>query len=168
MINKQEHRIFNYPTGTKTIMQNYKRTKPRKTKQQKKISKRHAIKRKFSKNKYNAHKTIIDSNKFDSKTEAQYYLLLKAQHAHFKCHQRFEILPHQQINQIKCRKRNYTCDFAIYNKYGDLKEVDDVKGVRQIPSYDTLRFSLFERKYKVPVKIVRKKRGHFYKQTKQF
>ena len=141
--------FVNYPNG---IMRNYRRP----------------IFRRSRHRKYHNYKIKRDGHVLDSKVEYQYYLLLKAEHKRFKCHQRYELLPHAEINGIKCRKRNYTDDFSIYDDQGNLIEADDIKGIKQIPPYDTLRFSLFERRYRVPVVIIRKEHGRFKRQVKQF
>lgn len=136
---------FKYPDA---IMRNYQR-KP--------------LKRRFRHNKYHAHKIIADGHKFDSKAEFAYYNLLKLEHKHFKCHPRFEILPHSKWNQ----KHNYTPDFCLYDGQGHLTEVDDIKGVSMVPAYDHLRMDLFSRKYHIPVTIVRKKGNHFVKKQRK-
>lgn len=110
------------------------------------------------KSKYLAKKVTINGNKFDSKAEANYYTLLKKQHADFKLHERFELLPTLHIFGKTYSKRVYTPDFTIY-EHGKLVEAIDVKGYK-ITADASLRMRAFIEKYRVPVYIVRGKNNY--------
>lgn len=187
MVNKKEHRFFRYPNGHDphtSIMHNYTRKKPKKTKAQRKRSQANAIKRRFSHNKYNAHKINYAGHKFDSKAELRYYYYLKSIHANFLVHPRFPIINHQKLTniatnkQFKIRKHSYTPDFIILKKNIQatnksiihhpewIQMVVDIKGGKASP-YANLRFDLFAEKYKIPVTVVKYRRNRgMIKQTR--
>lgn len=106
-------------------------------------------------NKYHAKPQKIDGITFDSKAEANYYLMnVKARYEHFSCHESFEIIPKFKVGTKNKRHRVYSCDFAIYDDYGNLIKVIDVKP-RKITTDASLRMNLFEYKYGIPVTIAK-------------
>ncbi|MCL0330651.1 DUF1064 domain-containing protein [Apilactobacillus xinyiensis] len=113
------------------------------------------------KNKYHAKKLKIDGNSFDSKAEAGYYMKLKYDHAEFKVHEQFEIVPKTRLAGKTHREAIYTPDFTIY-KDGKLIEAIDVKGYK-ITADASLRMRAFIAKYQIPVYIVKSHAGGFEK-----
>lgn len=112
---------------------------------------------KRKRSKYLAKKVTIDGHKFDSRAEADYYMLFKQQGTEFKLHERFEILPKLHIFGKTYSKRVYTPDFTVY-EHDKLVEAIDVKGYK-ITADASLRMRAFIAKYEVPVYIVRRKNG---------
>ena len=106
-------------------------------------------------NKYHAKPQKIDGITFDSKAEANYYLMnVKARYEHFSCHESFEIIPKFKVGTKNKRHRVYSPDFVIYDDYGNLIKVIDVKP-RKITTDASLRMNLFEYKYQIPVTIAK-------------
>ena len=106
-------------------------------------------------NKYHAKPKKIDGITFDSKAEANYYLTnVKDRYEHFSCHESFEIIPKFKVGIKNKRHRVYSPDFVIYDDYGNLIKVIDVKP-RKITTDASLRMNLFEYKYQIPVTIAK-------------
>ena len=120
--------------------------------------------------KYRNHKYYFHGHKFDSKAELQFYFLLLGEHANFRCHPRYEIIPHTDYshagNDFHVNKHNYTPDFVLFNSNGKIQSVIDIKGMNNGSAYSHLRMDLFSLRYQVPVTIVRKKHGRFYKKIR--
>lgn len=79
-------------------------------------------------NKYNARKTTVDNITFDSKREANRYLILKSMEQageifRLKLQPRWDLV----VNGVKIGR--YTGDFEYYNADGDYV-VEDAKGVK--------------------------------------
>lgn len=106
-------------------------------------------------NKYHAKKTEIDGIKFDSQAEASYYLAhVKGKYDHFSCHESFEIIPKFKLGKRNKRKRVYSPDFVIYDDEQNMIKVVDVKPAK-ITADASLRMTLFEYMYKIPVTIAK-------------
>lgn len=86
-------------------------------------------------NKYNARKTTVCGRTFDSKREAEWYMILcekqrLGQIKHLECQPTYTLLEGFRDNQGKTQKPiSYTPDFLV--EYDDgRREVIEVKGVR--------------------------------------
>lgn len=126
-------------------------------------------------NKYHAKKIHAYGHTFDSNVEYGFYLYLRfIEHVYFRVHVRFLIKPHHLTKSgISIRKRSYTPDFVRYHDKHDYihhqpYEVDDVKGVKKIPSADSMKFGDFEDARDIPVVIIRWERHHWIRQKKCF
>ena len=87
------------------------------------------------KNKYNARKTMVCGHTFDSKREAEWYMMLReklrlGEIKHLECQPTYTLLEGFRDNQGKPQKPiSYTPDFLV--EYDDgRREVIEVKGVR--------------------------------------
>ncbi|POH05340.1 DUF1064 domain-containing protein [Fructilactobacillus lindneri] len=109
--------------------------------------------RKSKGNKYGAKKQIIDGIKFDSKAEAQYYLIyVKNNWKHFSVHESFEITPKFKLDKRNKRHRVYSPDFVKRDENGKILKVVDVKP-EKITDGASLRMNQFEFIYKIPKEI---------------
>lgn len=84
--------------------------------------------------KYNAHKTICDGERFDSKAEADYFgllnlLLRTKQIVGFERQVPFELQPKYKRHGKTVREIKYLADFVVHYADGHT-EVVDVKGFR--------------------------------------
>ncbi|WP_311194390.1 DUF1064 domain-containing protein [Selenomonas noxia] len=86
-------------------------------------------------NKYHAHKTTVYGRTFDSKREAEWYMMLReklrlGEIKHLECQPTYTLLEGFRDNQGKPQKPiSYTPDFLV--EYDDgRREVIEVKGVR--------------------------------------
>lgn len=84
-------------------------------------------------NKYNNKEVVIDGIKFDSKHEAEYYLLLKRELAEgkikgFELQEKFELQPAFKKYGKSHRAITYTVDFSIYYLDGEVEHID-IKGM---------------------------------------
>ena len=87
------------------------------------------------KNKYNARKTMVCGHTFDSKREAEWYMMLReklrlGEIKHLECQPTYTLLEGVRDNQGKPQKPiTYTPDFLV--EYDDgRREVIEVKGVK--------------------------------------
>ena len=87
------------------------------------------------KNKYNARKTMVCGHTFDSKREAEWYMMLReklrlGEIKHLECQPTYTLLEGFRDNQGKPQKPiTYTSDFLV--EYDDgRREVIEVKGVK--------------------------------------
>jgi len=99
--------------------------------------------------KYRAKKIVIDSVKFDSKHEAEYYLYLKKKRENgeirdFGQQYKIELQPKFEKNGKKYRAITYTPDFAVYHNNGEVEYID-VKGYST--QQGELRKKLFDYRY---------------------
>lgn len=99
--------------------------------------------------KYNARKMLLDGYSFDSKEEARYYEMLKAQKGQsliygFDVHPKFDLIPNFIYRGQKRRGIGYEADFSVVHLDGTV-EVVDVKGMET--QAGVLRRKLFEWKY---------------------
>lgn len=84
-------------------------------------------------NKYKAQKTTVDGITFDSRKEAERYIVLRALEkagviSGLKTQERYELIPMQNINGVKMRNIEYIADF-VYTQNGR-EVVEDVKGYK--------------------------------------
>ncbi len=102
-------------------------------------------------------KVVIDGLKFDSMKEASFYqLYLKPSGYQFTTQERFTLLETFPLELVKLRQTVYKSDFVVYDKVGSIKHVYDVKnGYTEyaIDQKSKIKFSLFARKYGVPVEV---------------
>lgn len=83
--------------------------------------------------KYHAKKTVVDGITFDSKKEANRYIVLKRQEmagtiSDLKLQVRFELLPTIKLPGETLRKKGYIADFTY--RYDGKLIVEDVKGFK--------------------------------------
>lgn len=102
--------------------------------------------------KYNARMVAVDGRRFDSRAEAEHYLLLKDRQKRgeisgLECQKKFTIVEPQNYGRKRVRERYYIADFAYYEK-GKLI-VEDVKGYKKGVAYQlfTLKKALMLQKY---------------------
>lgn len=84
-------------------------------------------------NKYNASKTAVGGITFDSRKEAERYIVLKSMEENgiisdLRLQVRYELVPKQKIGNETFRKVEYIADF-VYRRDG-VEVVEDVKGYR--------------------------------------
>ena len=84
--------------------------------------------------KYGNTKCTVDSHKFDSKVEADYYYKLKIEKMRglikdFKVHPTYILQEKFEYRGKKIASITYTPDFEVENWYGDI-DIIDVKGVK--------------------------------------
>lgn len=108
------------------------------------------------KNKYNAKKTTIDDRTFDSKAEANYYLVLKEQREKgeikaFSCQKEYVLIPAFTKHGKRFRKMSYIADFYIEPLQGEPYLVD-VKGV--LTDTFKLKYKLFCSMYDIELKCI--------------
>lgn len=111
----------------------------------------------LSVSKYKNKKIVLDGFKFDSKLEAEYYLLLRArkqsgQIKDFKLQQRYVLQEAFTHNGKKYRKIEYIADFEILQKDGTIIVVD-CKGVQTTDF--KIKAKLFVKRYGT-LKLVKK------------
>lgn len=110
-------------------------------------------------------KVVIDGLKFDSMKEASFYqLYLKPSGYHFTTQERFTLLETFPLELVKLRQTVYKSDFVVYDKNGSIKHVYDVKnGYTEyaIDQKSKIKFSLFARKYGIPVEVVVMRKNYF-------
>lgn len=98
--------------------------------------------------KYHAKKTVVDGITFDSKREADRYLVLKSMEEDgaiedLRRQVRYELIPAFDVDGRHCRPVYYVADFVYVE---DGKEVvEDVKGMRT--DVYRLKSKLFARRY---------------------
>lgn len=100
-------------------------------------------------NKYNNIKCVVDGIKFDSRTEADYYIYLKNEKLKsriqdFELQPKFLLQPKFKKNNKTYREINYVADFKIYMNDGTIMIVD-IKGFKTTEF--KLKQKLFEYKY---------------------
>ena len=101
-------------------------------------------------NKYGNIKSLVDGIKFDSRTEADYYLYLKNQKEKklikdFELQPKFLLQPKFKKNNKTYREINYVADFKVY-KNDETIEIIDIKGFKTTEF--KLKQKMFEYKYK--------------------
>lgn len=108
---------------------------------------------------HTAKKVTVGSFAFDSQKEANFYLkFIKNSGYKYEIHPSFLIKDKVALGGVNLTRISYAPDFVIFDDYGKIKHVYDVK-----PSINTqfgadtaakLRFNLFARKYGIPVEVV--------------
>ena len=103
-------------------------------------------------------KVVIDGLKFDSMKEASFYQLYLKPSGYQFTTQEFP------LELVKLRQTVYKSDFVVYDKVGSIKHVYDVKnGYTEyaIDQKSKIKFSLFARKYGIPVEVVVMRKNYF-------
>lgn len=112
--------------------------------------------------KYRNVKTTINGIKFDSKAEAEYYLIARSyaerNNLELRLQEKFEIMPGFSLGGKNYRKINYIPDFTFYED-GQLVKVVDVKGM-QTKDFK-IKAKIFCYKYQVPLILAKKTRLGF-------
>lgn len=104
-------------------------------------------------NKYHAKKTVVDGMAFDSKREADRYLVLKSMEEDgdiedLRRQVRYELVPAFDVDGKHYRPVYYVADFVY--AAGGKEVVEDVKGMRT--DVYRLKSKLFARRYGVSIK----------------
>lgn len=107
--------------------------------------------------KYHSKKVIIDSYKFDSKKEAQYYLYLKSELKkgtiyNLELQKEFILQESFKLNDKTRRKITYRADFTYKTTKDDRIHVIDVKGFKT--EIYRLKKKLFEKRYGIEVEEI--------------
>ena len=103
--------------------------------------------------KYKNRKTLVDGIYFDSKKEAEHYLILKSLEKNgmikdLEIQKEFELIPKYHNGEKNIRKTVYRADFVYKNKNDELIVVD-IKGYRT--EIYKLKKKLFEYNYKMRI-----------------
>lgn len=110
-------------------------------------------------------KVVLDGFKFDSLKEATFYQrYIKPSGYQFTTQERFTLLETFPLELVKLRQTVYKSDFVVYDKNGSIKHVYDVKnGYTEyaIDQKSKIKFSLFARKYGIPVEVVVMRKNYF-------
>lgn len=109
--------------------------------------------------KYNAKRVGVDGRKFDSRAEAEHYLLLKDRQnrgeiSGLECQRKFTIVEPQTYGRHRLQAVNYIADFVYYEKGHMI--VEDVKGYKRGTAYQlfTVKKKLMLQKYGIWVREV--------------
>lgn len=91
-------------------------------------------------NKFGAKKCWVDGKQFDSKYEADRYLILKDKQRRgeiygLECQKEFTIIEAQNFGKKRVRETKYIADFAYYETYNDRLRVEDAKGYKHGAAY---------------------------------
>lgn len=108
---------------------------------------------------HTARKVTVGSFTFDSQKEAKFYeKFIQNSGYKYEVHPSYVIKDKVAIGGVNLSRISYTPDFVIFDNYGKIKHVYDVKtSINTQFGADTaakLRFNLFARKYSVPVEVV--------------
>ena len=108
----------------------------------------------------------LDGYRFDSQKEAAFYeRYVKPSSYKFECQKNFILMDkYEGLGVVNLKRTAYKADFVIYNKDGSLKHVYDVKnGYTEyaIDQKSKIKFSLFARKYGIPVEVVVMRKNYF-------
>lgn len=100
--------------------------------------------------KYHAKKTVVDGITFDSKREADRYLVLKSMEEDgaiedLRRQVRYELMPAFDVDGRHYRPVFYVADFVYVDKETGKEVVEDVKGMRT--DVYKLKSKLFARRY---------------------
>lgn len=100
--------------------------------------------------KYHAKKTVVDGITFDSKREADRYLVLKSMEEDgaiedLRRQVRYELMPAFDVDGRHYRPVFYVADFVYVDKETGKEVVEDVKGMRT--DVYRLKSKLFARRY---------------------
>lgn len=107
----------------------------------------------YGRSKYHAKKTTVDGSTFDSRKEADRYLVLKGMEEDgsiedLRRQVRYELVPAFDVDDRHYRPVYYVADF-VYRE-GGREVVEDVKGVRT--DVYKLKSKLFARRYGMSIK----------------
>lgn len=105
--------------------------------------------------KYHARKTTVDGIVFDSKREADRYLILKGMEedgviGDLRRQVRYELLPAFDVDGRHYRPVFYVADFVYMDKETGREVVEDVKGMRT--DVYALKSKLFAKRYGMGIK----------------
>lgn len=105
--------------------------------------------------KYRAKKTVVDGITFDSRKEADRYLVLKGMEEdglieNLRRQVRYELVPAFDVDGKHYRPVYYVADFVYMDKETGKEVVEDVKGMRT--DVYRLKSKLFARRYGVSIK----------------
>lgn len=105
--------------------------------------------------KYHAKKTVVDGITFDSRKEADRYLVLKGMEEDgaiedLRRQVRYELIPAFDVDGKHYRPVYYVADFVYVDKETSKTVVEDVKGMRT--DVYRLKSKLFARRYGVSVR----------------
>lgn len=105
--------------------------------------------------KYHAKKTVVDGITFDSKREADRYLVLKSMEEdgtieNLRRQVRYELIPAFDVDGRHYRPVCYVSDFTYSDRETGEEVVEDVKGVRT--DVYKLKSKLFARRYGMSIK----------------
>lgn len=105
--------------------------------------------------KYHAKKTVVDGTTFDSRKEADRYLVLKCMEEdgiieNLRRQVRYELVPAFDVEGRHYRPVYYVADFVYMDKETGKEVVEDVKGVRT--DVYKLKSKLFARRYGMSIK----------------
>lgn len=105
--------------------------------------------------KYHARKTTVDGITFDSRKEADRYLVLKGMEddgtiEDLRRQVRYELIPAFDVDGRHYRPVHYVADFVYMDKETGKEVVEDVKGVRT--DVYKLKSKLFARRYGMSIK----------------
>lgn len=110
-------------------------------------------------------KIVIDSYKFDSQKEAQFYTdYLRGKGLDFEVHPRFVLQESFERAGLMFRQLVYTPDFLVRDDQG-IQHIFDIKNGFNAYGIDTaaqLRFKLLTLKTGVPVEVVVMRKGYFW------
>lgn len=105
--------------------------------------------------KYHARKTTVDGITFDSRREADRYLVLKGMEGDgsiedLRRQVRYELVPAFDVNGRHYRPVYYVADFVYLDRETGKEVVEDVKGMRT--DVYRLKSKLFARRYGMSIK----------------
>lgn len=105
--------------------------------------------------KYHAKKTVVDGIIFDSRKEADRYLVLKGMEEdglieNLRRQVRYELVPAFDVDGKHYRPVYYVADFVYMDKETGKEVVEDVKGVRT--DVYRLKSKLFARRYGMSIR----------------
>lgn len=105
--------------------------------------------------KYHARKTTVDGITFDSRKEADRYLVLKGMEEdgaieNLRRQVRYELVPAFDVDGRHYRPVYYVADFVYMDKEAGREVVEDVKGM--ITDVYRLKSKLFARRYGMSIK----------------
>lgn len=109
----------------------------------------------YGQSKYHARKTTVDGITFDSRKEADRYLVLKGMEddgaiENLRRQVRYELVPAFDVDGRHYRPVCYVADFVYVDKETGKEVVEDVKGMRT-DAYK-LKSKLFARRYGMSIK----------------
>ncbi len=105
-------------------------------------------------NKFGAKRVFLDGRWFDSKHEADRYLILMDKQKRgeiygLECQKRFTVIDAQQYGKKHIRETVYIADFAFFEKWNNKLRVEDAKGYRKGTAYQifTIKRKLMLQRY---------------------
>lgn len=109
----------------------------------------------YGQSKYHAKKTTVDGITFDSRKEADRYLVLKSLEEDgsiedLRRQVRYELVPAFDVDGRHYRQVYYVADFVYMDKETSREVVEDVKGMRT--DVYKLKSKLFARRYGMSIK----------------